>query len=108
MKWIYATLCILGTILPCLYFIPFVAANGLNMHLFLRQLFANQISSTFAADVLVSSVVLWTFIYHETRTRPVRLWWLPILGNLLVGVSLGLPLFLLLREGATPDSLPRR
>jgi hypothetical protein len=37
-------------------------------------------------------------MYYETRRRPVKLWWLGILANLAVGVSLGLPLFLLLRE----------
>jgi hypothetical protein len=97
-KAVYALLCVLGVVLPYTYFVPFVMANGLNMRLFLSQLFANPISAFFGADVLVSSFVLWALVYQETRTRRIPLWWLAIVANVVVGVSLGLPLFLLLRE----------
>ena len=103
MKKIYLALCILGTILPLWFFIPYVASHGVaNL---VADSFANGAAATFTADVLVSSLVLWVFIYHETRTRRVRLWWLAILGNVFVGVSLGLPLFLLLRE-VSPREAP--
>ena len=100
MKKIYAALCVLGTLLPYYFFVPYVASNGLDLSRFLGDLFANGASATFAADILVSSLVLWVFIYGETRRRPVRFWWLAVVANLLVGLSLGLPLFLLLREYA--------
>jgi hypothetical protein len=35
---------------------------------------------------------------YDERKRLGALWFLPIFGSLLVGVSLGLPLFLLLKE----------
>jgi hypothetical protein len=98
MKWMYAALCVLGVVLPYYFFVPFVLANGLNIPLLLAQLFANPISSFFATDVVVSSVVLWVFIYYEARAGRLRLWWLPVLASLTVGVSLGLPLLLLLQE----------
>jgi hypothetical protein len=98
MKWIYLLLCILGVAGPYYFFVPFIRDEGLNLQLVVSQLFANRISSFFGADVIVSSLVLWAFIYQETRARRIRLWWLAIVGNLAVGVSLGLPLFLLLRE----------
>lgn len=98
MKKVYAALCIVGVVWPYYYFIPFVEANGLNLRLFVSQLFANQISAFFGADVIVSSLALWTFIYAETRKRRLRRWWLAIIANLAVGVSLALPLFLWLRE----------
>ncbi len=98
MKRAYAFLCILGLVLPYYYFVQFVLSNGLNFSLFIDQLFANHISAFFGADVIVSSLVLWAFIYHETRKRRIQLWWLCIVANLTVGVSLALPLFLLLRE----------
>ena len=98
MKWIYAIFCLLGFALPYYFFVPFVLQNGLNIPLFVNQLFANPISSFFGADVIVSSLVLWVFLYQETRKRTVRHWWVCIIANLAVGVSLGLPLFLLLRE----------
>jgi len=98
MKRVYALLCVLGLVLPYYFFVPFVLSNGLNLSLFTSQLFANQISAFFGVDVIVSSLVLWAFIYQETRKRQIPLWWLCIVANLTVGVSLGLPLFLWLRE----------
>ncbi len=98
MKGVYALLSILGLVIPYTYFIPFLLENGLDFALFWQQMFETQIAAFFSADVLVSSLVLWVFIYHETRTRKIAKWWLAILANLAVGVSLALPLFLLLRE----------
>ena len=100
MKYVYVVLCILGTALPYYFFAPFVLEHGLNMSLFMQQLFATPVSSFFAADVIVSSLALWAFIAYERRKRPVRLWWLCIVANLAVGVSLALPLFLLLRHNS--------
>jgi Protein of unknown function DUF2834 len=97
-KAIYAALCVLGAVLPLAFFAPFLAEHGLNLPLFVQQLFASPVSGFFGADVIVSSLVLWVFIFHETRKRPVKRWWLAVLANLAVGVSLGFPLFLLLRE----------
>jgi len=101
MKWIYPFLCLVGVALPYYFFVPFVRDHGLNLSLMVNELFANRISSFFAADVIVSSVVLVAFISNERRRRPVRRWWLCILAHLSVGVSLALPLFLLLREVET-------
>jgi Protein of unknown function DUF2834 len=64
----------------------------------LRDLFANRISAFFAMDVVVSAVVLISFIQTEGKRLQMRLLWLPTLGTLLVGVSFGLPLFLYLRQ----------
>jgi len=63
-----------------------------------RQLFANRISGFFGLDVLVSSLVLVTFMRVEGRLARVRFRWMPIVGLCVVGVSLALPLFLYLRE----------
>jgi len=101
MKSVYVVLCILGTALPYYFFAPFVLDHGLNLSLLVQQVFATPGSSFFAADVIVSSVALWAFIAYERRKRPVQLWWLCIIANLAVGVSLALPLFLLLRHQAS-------
>jgi hypothetical protein len=68
------------------------------MPLFIGDLFANRISGFFALDVIVSAIVLISFIETEGRRLGMRLLWLPIVAVLLVGVSLGLPLFLYLRQ----------
>ena len=49
-------------------------------------------------DVIVSAVVLWTFVFVEGSRRGVKRLWMPIAASLIVGVSLALPLFLYLRE----------
>ena len=100
MKIKYSVLCILGTALPYWYFVPWVAKNGLNMSLFFQQLFATRIGGFFAMDVLVSAVVLIGFVFDESARLGLRWHWLPIVATLIVGVSLGLPLFLFLRESA--------
>jgi hypothetical protein len=99
-KHLYLVLCIAGTVLPYSQFLPFVREHGLDLHLFFEQLFANRISGFFAWDVIVSSLVLWTFVFSEGRRAGVKHLWAPIAANLAVGVSLGLPLFLYLRETA--------
>ncbi|HXY24041.1 MAG TPA: DUF2834 domain-containing protein [Candidatus Acidoferrum sp.] len=99
-KNLYLVFCVLGTALPYWQFVPWVLQNGLRLRLFVEQLFANRIGGFFGMDVLVSAVVLIFFIRREGRRLGVRHCWLPIIGICLVGVSLGLPLFLYLRESA--------
>jgi hypothetical protein len=97
-KLIYIVLCVLGFAMPYYFLVRFVAEHGLRLSVLVNQTFANPLSAFFAADVLVSSVVSWAFIYRERRKRSIKLLWVCIIANVAVGVSLALPLFLLLRE----------
>ena len=97
-KHLYFLLCLTGTILPYLFLGPFLREHGLDLRLIVEQLFANQISSFFGMDVIVTTVCLWIFVYYEGRKLRVKHLWAPVLASLTVGVSLGLPLFLFLRE----------
>ena len=95
----YLLFCVLGVALPYWQFVPWVIAQGgLNIPSFVRDLFANRVSGFFGMDVLVSAVVLFVFVGIEGRRVGMRFRWLPVVAVLLVGVSLGLPLFLYLRE----------
>ena len=96
-KIVYLLLCVVGTLLPYSQFIPFLREHGLDARLFFEQLFSNRISSFFGMDVVVSSIVLWLFVYLDGRRAGVRHLWAPVAANLAVGVSLGLPLFLYMR-----------
>jgi len=98
MQWLYLILAVLGAVLPFWQLFPFLAEHGLNLPLLFQQLFANHVSGFFGLDVIVSSVVLWLFVFSEGRRRRMRNLWIYILCNLLVGVSLALPLFLFFRE----------
>ncbi len=97
-KSLYLALCAVGTVLPYPQLIPFLHSHGLNLRLLVDQLFSNRIGGFFGLDVIVSSVVLWVFVYREGRRAEVKHLWAPIAASLTVGVSLGLPLFLYLRE----------
>jgi Protein of unknown function DUF2834 len=99
LRHLYLVFCLLGLLLPYSQFVPWIIEHhALNMPLFMRDLFANHISAFFALDVIVSAIVLLLFIQSEGRRLQMRLLWLPMLGTLFVGVSLGLPLFLYLRQ----------
>jgi Protein of unknown function DUF2834 len=97
-KDLYLGLCVLGTILPYQQFLPFLRQHGLDPGLFRAQLFSTPVSGFFGMDVIVSSVVLWVLVFTEGRRLGMRRLWIPIIANLAVGVSLGLPLFLYQRE----------
>lgn len=91
---------LVGTVLPYYYFVQFLLAHGLDIPLFVAQLFASPVSAFFVMDVLVSSLVLWLFVFAEGRRLGMRHLWVYVVANLMVGVSLALPLFLYFREDA--------
>jgi hypothetical protein len=98
MQWFYLVAAILGTILPLSQLIPFLAAYGFDMPLFFEQLFQNHVSAFFGLDVIISSFVLWLFVFSEGRRRGMRHLWVYVICNLAVGVCFALPLFLFFRE----------
>lgn len=97
-KSLYLILCVAGTLFPYSQFVPFLYEHGPDLRLFVEQLFANRISGFFGLDVIVSSVALWAFVIIEGRRDEMKHLWAPIVANVTVGVSLGLPLFLYMRE----------
>ncbi len=97
-KTIYLALCFVGVLLPYWQFVPWVMHHGLNLSLFVPELFANRIGAFFGMDVVVSAVVLIVFMRIESARLTIRRRWLPVLAVLLVGVSLALPMFLYMRE----------
>ena len=105
-KTLYLLLCILGLILPYAEFAPWALQHGLNLPLFVRELFSNRIGAFFGMDVLVSAVALLGFTRIESKRLGIRHRWLVIAAVLTVGVSLGLPLFLYLREQQLESVVP--
>jgi len=91
-------LCVLGIIVPYTQFIPWLSQHGLEPSLFMRELFLTRIGAFFGLDVAVSAIVLFVFVFAERTAVGIRHLWLPIVATLVVGVSLGLPLFLYMRQ----------
>ncbi|WP_422823938.1 DUF2834 domain-containing protein [Vreelandella venusta] len=97
-KKLYLLLCVVGTFIPLTQFFPWVLDHGLDFPLFINELFKTRIGAFFGLDVLISALVLFVFIYFETAKLEIAYVWTAVLGTLCVGVSLGLPLFLYLRQ----------
>ena len=98
LKTAYLMLCVLGVLLPYWQFAPWLWEHGLDLPLFFRQLFENRVGAFFGMDVFVSAVVLLVFAWGERRRGGARAVWPVALAVVAVGVSLGLPLCLYLRE----------
>lgn len=104
LRRLYLALCVVGVAVPYAQFIPWITEHGLQLGLFVRELFATRVGAFFGLDVAVSAVVLFVFVFAERAALGIRHVWLPVLATLVVGVSLGLPLFLYLRERSGDDS----
>ena len=98
MQWFFLVAAIVGTILPLRFLVPFLITNGLDLNLFFQELFQNNVSAFFGVDVIVSSLALWLFVFSEGRRQRMDKLWVYVICNLVVGVSLALPLFLFFRE----------
>ena len=98
LRQVYLALCFLGLLLPYWKLVPWLIDHGLNLTLLCQELFATRIGAFFGLDVVVSAIVLFVNIATEGRRLAMSLLWLPIVATVLVGVSLGLPLFLYLRQ----------
>ena len=97
-RYIYLGLCFLGAALPCSQLAPWLLTHGLDLRLFVSELFSTRIGAFFGLDVIVSALVLFVFIGVEGRRLAIRSLWLPVVATSAVGVSLGFPLFLYMRQ----------
>jgi len=102
LRHVYLLLFVVGTLLPLGLFWPWLAANGLDLRLFFSELFSTSIGAFFAADVIISGVVLLVFAGAESRRikmdNPVTVVGLVVVATLCAGVSSGFPLFLYFRQ----------
>jgi hypothetical protein len=98
LKTVYLILCALGVALPYWQFAPWLVEHGLDLPLFFAHLFENRVGGFFGMDVFVSSAALLVFAVAERRRAGAHALWPVALAVLAVGVSLGLPLLLYLRE----------
>lgn len=98
MSKIYILLCVLGTLLPLFELVPWIIDNGFDYFLFVQELFSTRIGGFFGMDVIVSAVVLFVFIFSEGNRLNMNKLWVPVVATFSIGVSLGLPLFLLMRQ----------
>ena len=93
-RWL--ALAILGALVPLALVGVFLAQEGFDL-----GEMADQVSEPLAlavlADITISSLVFWLWMWPRARPETGRSPWLFVVGNLLVGLSFALPLFLYLR-----------
>jgi hypothetical protein len=92
--------CVVGMVVPYWFALPFFLIHGPNLRLFVEEIFATRISSFFAADLIIASVIFLSWSRREARDKNIKGWWLVLISNLVVGLSLALPLYLLKRLDA--------
>ncbi|MFN3163684.1 MAG: DUF2834 domain-containing protein [Pseudohongiellaceae bacterium] len=88
----YLLLAIVGAIMPYAFYIDFARAEGINLSAFLGSLFANGAVGGFTADLLISSLVFWIYMFNRRNQGPRPGWF--ILLNLTIGLSCALPAYL--------------
>ena len=107
LRHLYLALCILGVVVPYSQFVPWLSQHGLQLGSFVHELFSTRVGAFFGLDVIVSALVLFVFAFAERRAVSIRHIWLPIAATLVVGVSLGFPLFLYMRQRQVDGPSPR-
>jgi len=96
----YLLLAVIGAVLPMAFFVQHFSAAGLAPGSFLAAAFANPAAAGLSADLIVSSVVFWVWLFAR-RQGPSP--WPFVALNLLVGLSLALPLYLWWQAGSAGD-----
>jgi len=97
MKIFLIVCCVIGIVVPYWFALPFFLIHGPNFGLFVEEVFATRISSFFAADLIIASVIFLSWSRRDARDKNIKGWWLVLVSNLVVGLSLALPLYLLKR-----------
>jgi hypothetical protein len=94
----YLLLSVLGSLVPLLWFWPWLAVHGLDIGGLVDELFSTRVGGFFGLDVLCSALVLAVFVVAENRRQRIAGSSWALLATVCVGVSAGLPLFLYLRQ----------
>ncbi len=107
MKRFYLIVCVLGTVLPWWHIMRFFFdAGGLDLVGFVGAAAANPVAAGFSLDVVVSSVAFCTFMIGDGRRHGMSNLWVYVAANVLVGLSLALPLYLYRRCVAIEATRP--
>jgi hypothetical protein len=96
-KNLYLIFALIGLFVPYYFFFKFLNANGFDIPLLIQHLFANDISTFFAVDLMISIIVFWVYMVPEANRLQMKNSWLYILASTTVGLSFALPLFLFFR-----------
>jgi hypothetical protein len=94
---IYAALALIGLIVPGVLLVKFFIANGLDFGLLWEEATGTLVAKALLADLTISSIVFWVWMAREAPRHGIT-WWPYVIVNLLLGLCVALPLFLMQRE----------
>ena len=92
LKTSYLILAVLGAIIPYVFFIDFFSTEGLSVTHFIASWFVNGAAGGGAADLIISSLVFWVYMFSRKNNGPKP--WAFIAMNLFIGLSCALPTYL--------------
>ncbi|MEQ8819689.1 MAG: DUF2834 domain-containing protein [Sumerlaeia bacterium] len=109
LRRLYLVLAAIGCF-PLLVGLWWLAENGLAWEQVAELVWWNRLSAAFVADLLISILAFWPFVFTETRrVGGMPSPWVFVAVNCVVGLSCALPLFLYFRERElTSESLGSR
>ena len=91
---VYLALAVMGAVVPYVFFLDFFASNGMALGGFAAALFVNGAAGGFTADLLITSMVFWIYMFSRDGGPAA---WPFVLINLTIGLSCALPGYLYLR-----------
>jgi len=98
MKTIYLVLTLIGVILPFSQFILWLTEYGFNFSLFFQQIIENPLATFAWLDVFVTVIVIVFMVLNEGKNYKMKRLWIPIVASFIGGASVGLPLFLYMKQ----------
>ena len=96
-KNIFLVLTFLGFLLPYYFLFQFYSTENTPTLQAISNLFATHMSAAFNADLLMSVITAWVFMFIEGKRIKMKNWWVFIPATL-IGLSFALPLFFYFRE----------
>ncbi len=94
---VWLLLAIAGAVLPWYWLIGYFAENSLDLAGFLAAATSNDVGTGFVADLLISSLAFWIYMFSRRPDGPSP--WPFIAINLFIGLSCALPAYLWVRSG---------
>ena len=98
MRKIYALFTLVGVILPFSQFVLWLTEYGFSFSLFIHQIVENPLATFAWLDVILTVIVIVVMVMNEGRNYKIKRLWIPIIASFVGGASVGLPLFLYMKQ----------
>jgi len=97
---LYLAFAVLGFLVTTSLVVVFLAESGFDIGKMFEDAVANTIALAILCDLIISSLVFWSWAVEEGPRLGIDHWWLVFPVTLIFGLCVGLPLFMYWRERA--------